>query len=243
MAMNKSFDQLSKDGQILEVVRQRTNNLTKNLEGYFRQAFESGRENFENTALPDWNDINKAELNFINSIKALTDFLDDKQLDSKKQIVEVASGEKREFLEETSVFANEKFPYMMGYGDNVMLYELLRRRPDPQVSAWVQRMEGVGAKMEEGVVVEGEMVTDKEWIDLWNNAAMDGQMIFQQIYHGEEPAGEGDQGGDEDEDEDEDEDDEDEEMVDEKGKELEVEAQMPLAHVLSYMSNGYVPPP
>jgi hypothetical protein len=242
MASNKALEDLSPDQQILEVTRQRTNGLAKNLDSYFRLAFESRQENFENTLLPDWNSINSAELNFINSIKAFTDFLNDKDLadqragvfDNKKFIVQTVSGARREFLEDASVFPNEKFPYVKGDGNDMTLFELLRRRPDPQVSAWVQRMEGVGKELEEGTVVDGETVTERDYADLWNWAAITGYEVMAEMYAGKAP-GEGEEEEDEDEDD-------DEEMSDERGDGPETGAQMPLAHILSYMSSGYIPP-
>jgi hypothetical protein len=243
MTSTKALDELTHSEQILEVTRQRTNGLAKNLSSYYHLAFEARAENFENTLLPDWNNINSAELNFISSIKSFTDFLNDKDLadqragvfDNKKFIVQTASGERREFLDQTSVFANEKFPYAKGYGNDTTLFELLRRRPDPQVSAWVQRMEAAGKELAEGTVVDGETVTERDYADLWNWAAITGYEIMADMY-----AGKAAMEGDEEEDSDEDED-EDEEMADDRDKDPQPGAPMPLAHILSYTSNGFIP--
>ncbi|KIW07258.1 uncharacterized protein PV09_02113 [Verruconis gallopava] len=232
MASNKAFDELTAQEQTIEVTRQRTNALAKNLDSYQRLAFESGAQGTGNVA--DWNSINTAEQGFINSIKAFTNFLDVPD-PSNTTLRPVASGERRKFLEETSVFPNEKFPYQKGYGSDQTLYELLRRRQDPQVSAWMQRMENVGRELEEGSLLDGERITASEYADLWTWAAITGDEMNRELFGGAGGLDEEDDEGDGDESE-------DDEAGKVKGKGVEAQKAMPLTHILSFASNGYIPP-
>lgn len=232
----KTFEDLTSDEKIIETARLRTNGFTKAVDSYYRDAFEFPRENFEGTDLPGWNNINGGSLNFINNIKAFTDFLDPRpDQDAERMRIMTAEGGRRKFLEETSVFPNEKFPYVKGYGNDMTLYELLRRRPDSAVSAWEQRMQAVGKELEDGTVIDGKTVNEQDWAELWNWAAIAANdMVHQQP-----------DGSDEEDDEEEDVLEEDQEMTDVKGKGVgasRLPEPMPLAYVLSYVSNGYIPP-
>jgi hypothetical protein len=140
--------------QILEISRQRTNGFARALDGYFNFAFAfpSQDNSFEGTGVPSWNNINTTEQSLLNHVKAFTDFLDDMDLaaaredretekDRKKFLVQSQSGERRKVLDETYMYPNDKFPYITGYGEEMMLYELLRTRAHGcrNAKAWARK--------------------------------------------------------------------------------------------------------
>lgn len=225
----KIFDDLeTKEEKLIELTRLRTNAFVKAVDAYNRDTFENPHESFEGTLLPSWNSINASTQNFMTNVKHFTDFLENRESDDARQRLPTEPGEKVRMLKELSVYPNEKFPSAKGYNDPT-LGELLRKRPDPAVSAWEARMVGVGEQLEKGTNVNGTMVYTDSWAKLWDFAAMEAQRMVH-----EQPAADGDDGEEEDE---------DEEMTDVRGKGAEVGEPMVLEHVLSFMSSGYIPPP
>jgi hypothetical protein len=239
-AQAKSYSSLSQDEKIIETARVRTNAFTKAIDAYYKDAFDLNTENIEGTGLPSWNSINTGTQNFVNQVKAFGDFIDPRPDDVLAlERTDIPADARRSFLEETSVYPGKTFPYLKGYGQDMTLYELLRRRPDLGVTAWELRMQAVGKELEEGVVVEGgKRAVEQDWVELWNDAAIVGMEMMQAQM---------DEGEDFEEDEDEEEEgDGDQVMTDAKGKGVESAAAgpaMPLEYVLAYVSSGYVPPP
>ena len=255
-----TFEDLSSEEKIIESARLRTNAFAKALDSYNRDTFDFPRENFEGTNLPSWNNINNSTLNFINNVKAFTDFLDPLPGSDEAARIPLTSGSRRKFLENASLFANAKFPHEKGYGNDITMYELLRRRPDQAVTAWEQKMVAVGKDLEDGTMVNGTKVHEDEWVSLWNWAAITGDEMLQGFMKkqedGEDVEFDDDvSGADNDGDTNMGEDAEAGEgatVGEEKGKGPEtsgdkgkgpavasVPAPMPLAYTLAYLSNGY----